>query len=132
VPTWTLQTAAAAGVFLCLPLVWLFLCIRQQIATEGVWQRFCQAALGGCPRWIWGCMSLSIYLLIVVGIASAMFGLPDATFQTAGLLLPASAALSYSVSLWRTASRRAQQTPIVCDDRGNRIDLDVRNPERDQ
>jgi len=95
--------AALPTLLLCTPLVLLFLRLRRTGPAKDVWQRFWTAALMHCPRWIWGSMSIA-WLLALLSFARTFFGqqFTESSFRTAWLLIPAGAALSYSVTLMRT------------------------------
>ena len=99
-----LKMETALAVLLCLPLVLLFVQVKKQVNAAGLLPRFWDVALEKCPRWIWGSMNIACLLMWATGIATTFFHLPSVAFHTAGLLIPASAALSYSVTLWRARS----------------------------
>jgi hypothetical protein len=91
----------AAGV-LCVPLVVLFVRLKKESSAEQVWQRFWNTVIECCPRCIWGCMSVA-WLAAMLEFVRSIFGYGSApmVFQTAIVLIPISAALSYSVTLVR-------------------------------
>lgn len=91
--------AAAA---LCVPLVVLFIRLKKEKSVEEIWSRFWNTVTERCPRWIWGAMTIA-WLLAMLSFVRSIVGQEPAamTFQSALVLIPISAALSYSITLCR-------------------------------
>jgi bacteriorhodopsin len=102
VPRSFLSVAWITAAILCAPLVLLFVRLRKETKTEQIWQRFWNTVIERCPRWIWGSMSVA-WLLAMFAFVRGIFGHEPApmVFQSAMVLIPISAALSYSVTLAR-------------------------------
>ena len=102
VPREYLSAAWVVAVALCLPLVVLFFRLKKSDSSEQIWHRFWNAVVERCPRWIWGSMSIA-WLLAMLTFVRGIFGQEPApiTFHSAVVLMPISAALSYSVTLYR-------------------------------
>ncbi|MBP6506131.1 MAG: hypothetical protein KA257_01090 [Opitutaceae bacterium] len=89
-------------VLLCIPLVMLFARVKKEPSPEPVWQRFWNSMIERCPPWIWRLMGITWLLtmfVFVLGILGLKYS--PVLFHTALVLMPISAALSYSVTLIR-------------------------------
>lgn len=97
-----LHASCIAAAALCVPLVVLFIRLKKEKSTEEIWSRFWNTVIERCPRWIWGAMTIA-WLLAMLSFVRGIFGDEPApmAFQSAMVLIPISAALSYSVTLCR-------------------------------
>lgn len=94
--------AWVAAAVLCVPLVVLFLRLKNEKSSEEAWHRFWNAVIERCPRWIWGSMSIAWILAMLAFVRSIFFREPSTmVFQSAIVLIPISAAFSYAVTLSR-------------------------------
>jgi membrane protease YdiL (CAAX protease family) len=91
-----------AAVLLCLPLVALFARLKRERSYQEVWPPFWNEIIERCPRWIWGCISAA-WLLFMISFVRSIFTQPSSplVFQSSAVLIPISAALSYSMTLAR-------------------------------
>jgi hypothetical protein len=110
IPDWELALAACASLLLCIPLVRLFVRTKKVGPTANVWVLFWSIALIRCPRWIAASLTLSVFVMWITGALSTFWHLSLATFRTACILIPASAALSHAVSLWRLDEQMPNQS----------------------
>ncbi|MFA6288295.1 MAG: hypothetical protein WC661_13000 [Opitutaceae bacterium] len=102
IPKLYITALLISAVLLCLPLVALFARLKKERSYQEVWPAFWNAVIERCPRLIWGCMSLS-WLLFMISFVRSIFMQPPTplALQSSAILIPISAALSYSVTLAR-------------------------------
>ncbi len=117
VPRSFLNAAWVAAILLSIPLILLFLRVKKEKSHEQTWPRFWNAVIEYCPRWIWGTMSIA-WLLAMLSFVRGIFGAEPApmVFHSAIVLIPISAALSYSVTLVRRVN--TQPIPRATDNDG--------------
>jgi len=102
IPRSFLTAALCAAAVLCVPLFVLFMRLKKEKSSEEVWRRFWNSVVERCPRWVWSCMSIAWLLAMYAFLRSIFSGQPaPMTFHSALVLIPISAALSYSVTLSR-------------------------------
>lgn len=102
IPRAFLSGAWVAAVVLCVPLILLFVRLRKEKSAEPVWPHFWNTVIARCPRWIWGSMSIA-WLLAMGAFVLSILGYETSpmVFQSAVVLIPIAAALSYSGTLVR-------------------------------
>jgi hypothetical protein len=101
-PRLYLHAASIAAAVLCVPLVALFIRLKREKGSDEIWPRFWHTVLERCPRWIWGAGFIA-WLLGMLAFVRGIFGAEQSPliFQSAFVLIPISAALSYAVTLCR-------------------------------